>query len=56
MSSFFKLVFITTAQAIMNPKTLSVNSFSAEEAFRGIVKTIYEGALTEEGRKRVHYR
>jgi AcrR family transcriptional regulator len=51
----FYLVFINTAQGIMNPKTLSENSFSAEEAFRGIIKIIYEGALTEEGRKRAQY-
>jgi len=48
------LVFIHTVQGIMNPKTLSENSFSAVEAFQGIVKIIYEGALTEEGRKRVN--
>jgi AcrR family transcriptional regulator len=51
----FYLVFINTAQGIMNPKILSENSFSAEEAFRGIIKILYEGALTEEGRKRAQY-
>jgi AcrR family transcriptional regulator len=34
----FYLVFISTVQGIMNPKTLSENSFSAEDAFRGILK------------------
>jgi AcrR family transcriptional regulator len=48
----FYLVFINTVQGIMNPKTLSENSFSAEDAFRGIIRIIYEGALTEEGRKK----
>jgi AcrR family transcriptional regulator len=51
----FYLVFINTAQGIMNPKILSENSFSAEEAFRGIIKIMYEGVLTEEGRKRAQY-
>jgi AcrR family transcriptional regulator len=51
----FYLVFINTAQGIMNPKTLSENSFSAEEAFQGIIRIIYEGALTEEARRSAHF-
>jgi len=51
----FYLVFISTVQGVMNPKTLSENSFSAEEAFRGIVRIMFEGALTHEGRKRAHF-
>jgi AcrR family transcriptional regulator len=51
----FYLVFINTVQGVMNPKTLSENSFSAEDAFRGIIRIIYEGALTEEGRKKTKF-
>jgi len=50
----FYLVFINTAQGIMNPKTLSENSFSAEDAFRGIIRIMYEGALTDAAKQRIH--
>ena len=51
----FYLVFLSAVQGIMNPKTLSENSFSAEEAFKGIYQTLLEGALTEEAKKRAVY-
>jgi AcrR family transcriptional regulator len=51
----FYLVFISTVQGIMNPKMLSEHSFSAEEAFRGIVRILLEGALTDEAKQRTHY-
>jgi AcrR family transcriptional regulator len=51
----FYLVFISTVQGIMNPKTLSENSFSAEDAFRGIFRILLEGALTDEAKKSVIY-
>lgn len=51
----FYLVFINTVQGVMNPKTLSENSFSAEEAFRGIVNIMYVGALTDESRERIKF-
>jgi AcrR family transcriptional regulator len=47
----FYLVFSTAIQGIMNPQVLSQHSFSAEEAFRGIFKILYGGALTEKARK-----
>jgi AcrR family transcriptional regulator len=47
----FILVFTSSVQGIVNPQTLSQHSFSAEDAFRGIFKIIFEGALTEEARK-----
>jgi AcrR family transcriptional regulator len=47
----FILVFISSVQGIVNPQTLSQQSFSAEEALRGIFKIIFEGAMTEEARK-----
>lgn len=51
----FYLVFISTVQGIMNPKTLSENSFSAEDAFRGIFHILLEGALTDKAKKNVRY-
>ena len=49
----FFLVLTTTIQGIMNPQVLSQQPFSAEEAFKGIFRILYEGALTDEARKRV---
>jgi AcrR family transcriptional regulator len=51
-SDLFYLVFITTIQGIMNPQVLSQQSFSAEEAFRGLFRILYEGAMTDDARKR----
>ena len=47
----FILIFATVMQGIMNPQVLSQQSFSAEEAFKGIFRILYEGALTDEARK-----
>jgi AcrR family transcriptional regulator len=47
----FFLVFTTVLQGIMNPQVLSLQPFSAEEAFRGIFKILYDGALTDKARK-----
>ena len=47
----FILVFIGSVQSIVNPQTLSQQSFSAEEALRGIFRIIFEGAMTEEARR-----
>jgi AcrR family transcriptional regulator len=46
------LVFTTIMQGIMNPQVLSQQPFSAEEAFKGIFRILYEGALTDKARKR----
>jgi hypothetical protein len=43
---------MATIQGIMNPQFLSQQSFSAEEAFRGIFRIMYEGVLTDEARKK----
>jgi AcrR family transcriptional regulator len=48
----FYLVLVTAIQGIMNPQVLSHQPFSAEEAFKGIFRILYEGALTDEARKR----
>jgi AcrR family transcriptional regulator len=48
----FYLVLVTAMQGIMNPQVLSQQPFSAEEAFKGIFRILYEGALTDDARKR----
>jgi len=48
----FYLVLVTAMQGIMNPQVLAQQPFSAEEAFKGIFRIMYEGALTDEARKR----
>jgi AcrR family transcriptional regulator len=48
----FFLVLTTALQGIMNPQVLSQQPFSAEEAFNGIFRILYEGALTDEARRR----
>lgn len=48
----FFLVLITAMQGIMNPLVLSQQPFSAEEAFQGIFRILYEGALTDDARTR----
>jgi len=48
----FFLILTTAIQGIMNPQILSQQPFSAEEAFKGIFRILYEGALTNEARKR----
>ena len=47
----FILVFMSSVQGIVNPQTLSQQSFSAQEALHGIFRIIFEGAMTEEARK-----
>ncbi len=48
------LMIINCVQGILNPEILSQNSFSAEEAFKVIFRTIFEGALTDDARKDFH--
>jgi AcrR family transcriptional regulator len=48
------LMVIHSVQGIITPDVLSQAPFSAEEAFKTIMKTIFEGALTDEGRKNFH--
>jgi AcrR family transcriptional regulator len=51
-ADLFFLVMTTALQGIMNPQVLSQQPFSAEEAFKGIFRILYEGSLTDEARKR----
>jgi AcrR family transcriptional regulator len=48
----FFLVMTASLQGIMNPLVLSQQPFSAEEAFNGIFRILYEGSLTDDARKR----
>lgn len=48
----FILLFVNSVQGIVNPQVLSEQSFSMDEALRGIFKIIFEGAMTEEARTR----
>jgi AcrR family transcriptional regulator len=51
----FMLVFLNSMQGIVNPKTLSENAFSAELAFKGIFKILFEGVLTDESRAKYRF-
>jgi AcrR family transcriptional regulator len=53
-TELFYLVFITAVESIVNPQTLSEHSFSAKEAFNGILRLLIEGAITDEARTRIH--
>jgi AcrR family transcriptional regulator len=48
------LMLIHSVQGIITPDVLAQAPFSAEEAFKTVMKTIFEGALTDEGRKNFH--
>ena len=48
------MMLVHSVQGIITPDVLSQASFSAEEAFKTVMKTIFEGALTEEGKKNFH--
>jgi AcrR family transcriptional regulator len=50
----FVLVFLNSVQNIINPQTLSQQSFSTEEAFQQILTIIFEGAVTDEARQHLH--
>lgn len=51
----FMLVFTSAVQNIMIPSVLAQYSFSAEEAFREIFRTLFEGVLTDDARGRFHF-
>lgn len=54
-TDLFYLVFISSVEAIVNPQVLSEHSFSAQDAFRGILKLLVEGALTKEAKEKYHF-
>lgn len=45
------LMFLNCVEGILNPTTLAEHSFSLTEAFRGIFRILFEGALTESARQ-----
>lgn len=47
-------MLLHSIQGIVNPEFLTQQSFSLNEAFRTIFKTLFEGALTDEARKEFH--
>ncbi len=54
-TDLFYLVFISSVEAIVNPQVLSEHSFSAQEAFNGILKLLVEGALTNEAKEKYSF-
>jgi len=50
----FILILVHSVQGIITPDVLAQAPFSAEEAFKTVIKTIFEGALTDEGRNNFH--
>lgn len=53
-TDLFMLMFLSCVEGILNPTTLSEYPFSMAEAFKGIFKILFEGALTDESRARFH--
>jgi AcrR family transcriptional regulator len=53
-TELFYMVFINAVETIVNPQSLSEHSFSAQDAFNGILRLLIEGALTDEARARMH--
>ncbi len=47
------LVFLNAVQGIVNPEVLSQSPFTMEQAFRNIIAVVFQGALTDEGRKQL---
>jgi len=47
-------MLLHSIQGIVNPDFLTQQSFSLNEAFRTIFKTLFEGALTDEAREHFH--
>ena len=52
-TALFVLVFLSAVQNILTPQTLAEQSFSAVQAFRGILRILFEGAVTDESRGRL---
>ncbi len=52
--NLFFLVFLHGMQGIINPQTLTEQSFSADEAFRGILRILFLGALSSTAEQQYH--
>ncbi|HYF04346.1 MAG TPA: TetR/AcrR family transcriptional regulator [Patescibacteria group bacterium] len=47
------MIYINSAQSLVNPAILTEIPFTASEVFTAIKKVVFQGILTDEGRKRV---
>jgi AcrR family transcriptional regulator len=47
------MIYINSAQSLVNPSILAEMPFTAAEVFTAIKKVVFQGILTEEGRKKV---
>lgn len=47
------MIYINSAQSLVNPAILAEIPFTATEVFTAIKKVLFQGILTEEGRKKV---
>ena len=43
----FILIFLAAVQGVVNPETLSRHTFTAEEAYRGVIGVMFEGILAD---------
>jgi AcrR family transcriptional regulator len=50
----FFLTFLHAMQGIMNPQTLTESSFSADDAFRGVLRILLLGALSSSAEQQYH--
>jgi AcrR family transcriptional regulator len=44
------LMYVSAIQAVLNPEVLVQHSFSAKEAFEAILRVMFDGTLTDDGR------
>ncbi|MEX0609549.1 MAG: TetR/AcrR family transcriptional regulator [Balneolaceae bacterium] len=54
-TDLFYMMFISSVDGIINPTTLTEQSFSAKEAFQGILELLIDGALTPDAREKYHF-
>lgn len=52
--NLFFLTFLHAMQGIINPQTLTEHSFSGDEAFRGVLRILFLGALSSSAGDKYH--
>lgn len=52
----FIAIFLAALQGVVNPDTLSRHSFTAEEAYRGVIVVMFEGILADSAKPLFHAR
>jgi AcrR family transcriptional regulator len=52
-SRIFFHAYIGAINSLVNPSVLSVESFSAQDAIKGVLEMFFKGVLTDEGRSRL---